>query len=429
MALNSRQLAAGTRLGNYTVRATLGHGANATVYLAEDRRDRRRVALKALHNDRNQDVERAPHRMRREVALLQRIHHPGICRVFEMGEDQGLLYLAMEYLEGQTLEATLRASRRLSVERTLRLTRELCEAMMAAHEQEIVHRDLKPGNVMLRADGTPVLLDFGYATAPDVSRVTATGAWVGTLQYVAPEILRNEVATVRSDVYSLGAIMYQCLCGQLPFGGRSYGEVASAKIYQDPRPIEELVDSVPSEVAAIVRQAMHREASARYADAKELLHALDALTREEKRREPTLVVRERQVAPPAAVNVREQNALYLIAVRDARRSKGLCVGDLATVDALERTATMELAAGRVAESCECLRLALTELESLSVDDAFIRAKIQRFEKAMRAGGGYARMARLAPVLDRVMRAFEERRFDAANAALNEAFVMLEERKD
>ena len=408
MALNSRSLASGTRIGAYTVRATLGHGANATVYLAEDRRDGRRVALKALHNDRTQEVERAPQRMRREVELLQRVQHPGVCRVFEMGDEHGLLYVAMEYIDGQTLEAALRVARRFASPRVLRLMRDLCQALAAAHDQDILHRDLKPGNVMLRADGTPTLLDFGYATAPDVSRVTATGAWVGTLQYVAPEILRNEPATILSDLYSLGAIMYQCLSGQLPFGGRSYGEVASAKIYQDPPPLEELVPELSPAVVDIVRRTLRREPSERFTTTHELGAALAAILSEEKRHEPTQVVRQRKTAvaapsaapsaapapkaatlpskpvvvapaaPPTTATPKEQHAWYVAALTHERSLKGFVVGDLSGVEALERTAALELAAGKVAPSCECLRLAHAELCATALDEAFIRGKLQRF---------------------------------------------------
>jgi serine/threonine protein kinase len=450
MTVDPHRLPSGMRLGSYIVEATLGHGANTAVYLAHDTRNGARVAVKTVRRDAQFDAEGNPRRLKHELEILRRLNHPAICRVFDFAEDKGILYLVMEYVEGHTIQAELRRVQKISAQRLVRIMCQVCDGVAAAHTADILHRDLKPANIVLRPGDVPVLLDFGYAIAPEISRITAHGAWVGTLQYAAPELLKNESATVLSDLYSLGAIMYQCLSGQMPFGGHSYGEVASLKLFQDPKPLSELVRDLPAELIAIVAKAMHREPRERYESVDRLARALAELKLPELEG-PTLVVRKRRPTvtrdagkaaasdkkdlapatpkanapePPGSLDPKERYEWYLMAIRSVRTEKGLALGDVAEADALERAAALDTGRGLRDRSIDSLRDAYAALFATEVDRVFVEQKIQRFDKTMRESGGYQKMDFLSPALDRVMRAFEDKKYVDASKALNEAKMIL-----
>ncbi len=274
MATNPRKLVPGAVVGGYRVLNRLGRGATATVYLAETLESGTQVALKAMHADLLATGSHAASRMKREIELVHRIDHPGVCRIYDLHADDRLLFLTMQYIAGQPLDAALQAAGRLQVPRAARILRAICRALAAAHAVDILHRDLKPSNIMLTQQDVPIILDFGYATGPDVGRLTATGQWVGTLYYAAPELLKNEPNTKLSDIYSMGVIAYQCLTGHLPFQGTHAGEIAEALLFRDPKPPRSLCFDIPASLEAIIMKAMHRTPALRFANIMELEGAL-----------------------------------------------------------------------------------------------------------------------------------------------------------
>ncbi|MBI5510910.1 MAG: serine/threonine protein kinase [Deltaproteobacteria bacterium] len=274
MANNPRKLTAGASLGRFRIVKRLGRGATATVYLAEDVTTGAAVALKALHADLHATGSHAALRMRREIELVHRIDHPGICRIFDLHTEDRLLFLTMQFIAGDTLDAVLKRDRRLTIARAARVLSAICRALAAAHAKDILHRDLKPSNIMLAPNDAPMILDFGYATGPDVGRLTATGEWVGTLYYAAPELLKNGPNTRRSDIYSLGVILYQAVTGELPFQGNHPGEIAEALLFRDPIPPSALSPVVSASLEAVILKAMRRTPAERYADVLELADAL-----------------------------------------------------------------------------------------------------------------------------------------------------------
>ena len=203
--------------GQYTLVRELGRGGMATVYLAEDRKHHRSVALKVLHADLAASL--GPERFRREITVAAKLQHPHILSVYDSGETAtGLLWYTMPYVEGESLRERLRRDTQLSVDETIRLTRDLAGALDYAHQHGVLHRDIKPENVLLTRQGDALLADFGIARAlaagsacePGTSSLTATGLAVGTPQYMSPEQASAERdLTVRSDVYSLGAVVYE----------------------------------------------------------------------------------------------------------------------------------------------------------------------------------------------------------------------------
>ena len=234
----------GTRLGRYEIVAPLGAGGMGEVYRARDSSLDREVAIKVLPHG-TADQPDARDRLAREARSLSRLSHPHICAVHDVGEDAGSVYLVMELIEGETLAARI-ARGPLGVTDTLRIGREIAEALAGAHRQGIVHRDLKPGNVMLTKGGVK-LLDFGLAKAAAPAdgesavtlgrSLTSEGTLVGTLQYMSPEQMEGKPADARSDIFALGVVLYEMATGRRAFGGDSATALAAAVLTADPPPI------------------------------------------------------------------------------------------------------------------------------------------------------------------------------------------------
>jgi serine/threonine protein kinase len=230
----------GQALGQYRILAKLGAGGMGVVYLAQDARLARRVALKVLPTEFARDEERVA-RFEREARAVAALSHPGIAVLYEIGQVDGVRYLAMEYVEGRSLQEQL-ALGPLSKGCVIDYTTQVASALEHAHGRGILHRDIKPANMMVTLDGRVKLLDFGLAKLLELdddtrSVLTAPGTWMGTLQYCAPEVLRGREADRRSDLYSLGVVVYQMSCGRLPYEGLDGHALVSAILSGQSRPI------------------------------------------------------------------------------------------------------------------------------------------------------------------------------------------------
>lgn len=228
----------GTSICGYRLETLLGEGASGIVYRAEPLAEpSRSVAVKLLRPERMKD-EAARARFMREARLAGGIESRHVVRILEVVEAEGVMLLAMPYYAAGSLAKRLRASRRLGVDETVRLAAQLGRGLDALHDRGIVHRDVKPSNVLLDVAGDAALSDFGLALAVDSTRLTEEGQLVGTPHYLAPELIAGEEAGRASDVYALGCLLYQCITGQPPFGGRTRAEVAFAHLAEpvpDPR--------------------------------------------------------------------------------------------------------------------------------------------------------------------------------------------------
>ncbi len=264
----------------YRVLKKLGSGGMGDVCLAEDTVLERKVALKFLSKSTSKDPA-ARRRFLREAKAAAAIDHPYICKIYEAGEQNGELFIAMEYIEGEDLHALLRRGR-LSVEEALRIGTEIIEGLARAHESKVVHRDLKPSNVMLTRDGHVKIVDFGLARrlsteeSPTLSgpSLTQTGAMVGTIVYMSPEQLRGEPADERSDVFSLGLILYEMLAGRHPLLRKTYVATATAILREDPPPLSEFLDGCPDWVEQFVMRMLSREPAERFASAADAVREL-----------------------------------------------------------------------------------------------------------------------------------------------------------
>jgi len=208
----------------YRIEREVGQGGMATVYLAEDLKHRRRVAVKVLRPDLAQSLGSS--RFLREIEIAAKLSHPHILPLHDSGDAGGFLYYVMPFVEGESLRARLDREKQLSLEDALRIAREVADALGYAHQHGIVHRDVKPSNVMLTPGGDVKVMDFGIAAAADETHSTTGSGLYATVAYVSPERVAGRPATPASDVYSLGAVLYELLCGRPPFVGEGVGEMS-----------------------------------------------------------------------------------------------------------------------------------------------------------------------------------------------------------
>src|SRR3989442_2903851 len=255
----------GTKLGPYEILAPLGAGGMGEVYRARDMRLDRSVAIKILPAHLSKNAE-AKERFDREAHSISSLSHPNICHLYDVGQQDGASYLVMEYLEGETLADRLRKEP-LSLEQVLKTGAEICEGLEKAHRNGVVHRDLKPSNIMLTKTGAK-LMDFGLAKpaaaaigagsssaslATMAQPLTAEGTIVGTFQYMSPEQVEGRDADVRSDIFSLGAVLYEMLTGRRAFEGKSQLSVASAILEKEPASISDVKPMTPQALDHAIR--------------------------------------------------------------------------------------------------------------------------------------------------------------------------------
>ncbi|HET6779191.1 MAG TPA: serine/threonine-protein kinase [Gemmatimonadales bacterium] len=284
--------------GRYQIERQLGRGGMATVYLARDLRHERLVALKVLHPELASAL--GPERFLREVRTVARLQHPHILSVHDSGEAAGLLWFTMPFIEGESLRDRLKREHQLPLEVAIRIAQEAARALDYAHRHSVIHRDIKPENILLTSDGDTLVADFGIgravgAGAPE-DRLTETGVVVGTPAYMSPEQAAGErELDGRTDVYSLGVVLYEMLAGEPPFTGPTAQAILARRFTEAPRPIRIVRDTVPQEVELAVMRALARLPADRFATAGSFAEALDTARHSSA---PALTV-ERSRLPPA----------------------------------------------------------------------------------------------------------------------------------
>ena len=268
-------LAAAALAGRYTIERELGRGGMATVYLAADLKHERRVAVKILHPELANRL--GPDRFIREIKLAARLSHPHILPLFDSGEAEGLLYYVMPYVEGESLRDRLKRESRMSIEDVVATGRAVASALDYAHQHGVVHRDVKPDNIMFH-QGEAMVTDFGIAKALATGgeqTLTETGLLVGTPAYMSPEQSAGETQIDgRSDIYSLGCVLYEMLAGQKPFDGPTALAILAKQITESPVSLRAVRDDVPDGVEAAVLKALAKAPEERFTTASELVRAL-----------------------------------------------------------------------------------------------------------------------------------------------------------
>src|SRR5580698_5280726 len=270
-------LACGTKLGPYEIQSPVGAGGMGEVYCARDTRLDRTVAVKILPSHLSESSD-AKQRFDREARAISSLSHPNICTLYDVGCHDGVDYLVMEFLQGETLADRLRKGP-LTAEQLLRCGMEICEGLEKAHKTGIIHRDLKPGNIMLTKTGAK-LLDFGLAKAtatqaPSASSLTlsgpspgepltAQGAVLGTFQYMAPEQVEGKEADARSDIFALGAVLYEMATGKRAFEGKTTASVIAAVLERNPTPISTVQPMSPPGLDQIVTTCLAKDPDERF---------------------------------------------------------------------------------------------------------------------------------------------------------------------
>ena len=274
----------GQTISHYRIVERLGGGGMGVVYRAQDTRLERFVALKFLPEDLAQD-KNAMERFRREAKTASALNHPNICTIHDIDEHENRVFIAMECLNGVTLKSLLR-DQPMELERVLRISSELADALAAAHEKNIIHRDLKPGNIIILDSGQAKILDFGLAKicsaaegANDYATLTLTQAGVvmGTLPYMSPEQLQGLRVDHRTDIFSLGAVLYEMSTGHLPFPGNTSMEISAAILRDSPRAVREVRAEFPEALQKIIDRCLAKEPSARYRSVAELRDSVERL--------------------------------------------------------------------------------------------------------------------------------------------------------
>lgn len=277
----------GRTLGHYRIVEKIGEGGMGEVYRAHDERLDRDVAIKVLPEEMSNTQDRV-RRFEREARAVAKLDHPNILTIHDFGTDHSVTYAVMELLEGESLRELISAGD-LRSDGTLRYAQEIADGLAAAHDRGIIHRDLKPENIFLTSSGRIKILDFGLAKlrervedrdaatqTPTETLFTVPGTVMGTMAYMSPEQVRGELADARSDIFSLGVVLYEMLAGQRPFQGGTSAETSAAILHKDPPPLEEIRSSVPRALTTIVEKCLNKKREERYSSAHELAEALRA---------------------------------------------------------------------------------------------------------------------------------------------------------
>src|SRR5450755_761167 len=280
----------GRNISHYRIQERLGSGGMGVVYKAEDTRLGRTVALKFL-SDRVPRDQLALDRLRREARAASALNHPNICTVYDIDEHDGQPFIAMELLEGQTLQQRI-AGQSMPIDDLLDVALQAADALEAAHSKGILHRDIKPANIFIAGRGQVKILDFGLAklsrtetagstSLPDdaftETLLTTPGVPIGTVAYMSPEQARGEALDVRSDLFSFGAVLYEMATGQRAFTGKTVASVFAAVLTETPRSPAELNSLIPPALQLLIVRALEKNREARYANAGEMLSALKAI--------------------------------------------------------------------------------------------------------------------------------------------------------
>ena len=259
--------------GRYELGAVLGRGATGVVYRGRDRVLCRDVAIKVLYNDLAGQHETSA-RFRQEAQLAARIHHPNAVAIFDTGVHEGRQFIVMECLPGDTL-ATRIAEHPLPFDEVRTIGAQLLGALDAAHQNGVIHRDIKPANLLMTSTGGVKVADFGIATDADGLALTSVGFVVGTLAYLAPERLRDNPATARSDIYAAGVVLYEMLTGRKPFAGDTPAEMLDQISNASPIDITSLRPDIDPKLANVVMRALEKDPGARYSSAAAMAQALE----------------------------------------------------------------------------------------------------------------------------------------------------------
>ena len=257
----------------YKIIKSIGEGGMANVYLAFDTILEREVAVKILRGDLAED-EKFVRRFQREANSASSLKHPNIVEVYDVGEDDGKYFIVMEYINGKTLKSLIKKRGILTLEEVIDIMLQLTSAVSCAHDSYIIHRDIKPQNVMILEDGRVKITDFGIAMALNNNELTQTNSVMGSVHYLPPEQASGSGSTIKSDIYSLGILMFELLTGKLPFKGENAVEIAIKQMREQIPSVRSISPDIPQSVENVVLRACAKNPKNRYENAREMFEGM-----------------------------------------------------------------------------------------------------------------------------------------------------------
>ena len=272
----------------YEIIRSIGEGGMANVYLAHDIILNRDVAVKILRGDLAND-EKFVRRFQREAISSSSLNHPNIVEMYDVGEDDGKYFIVMEYIEGKTLKSLIKRRGALTLPEVIDIMLQLTSGIAHAHESYIIHRDIKPQNVMILEDGTVKITDFGIAMALNSNELTQTNSVMGSVHYLPPEQANGTGATIKSDIYSLGILMFELLTGKLPFKGENAVEIAIKQMRDSIPSVVEMNEDIPQSIENVILRACAKNPKNRYNSALEMHEDIKTALNPERADEPKLV--------------------------------------------------------------------------------------------------------------------------------------------
>ncbi|UCC41137.1 MAG: protein kinase [Candidatus Aminicenantes bacterium] len=268
-----------TFAGRYRIIEELGKGGMGKVYKALDTEVNEKVALKLIKPEIASD-KKVIERFRSELKFARKIRHKNVCQMYDLNKEEGAYYITMEYVSGGNLKSFIRRAKRLDVETAVSIAKDVCEGLAEAHRLGVVHRDLKPQNIMVDDEGNARIMDFGIARSLDAEGITAEGAMIGTPEYMSPEQVDGTEADPRSDIYSIGVILYEAVTGRVPFKGNTAFSIAMKHKSETPREPREINPHIPDALSRLILKCMEKDKGMRFQKAEDLLSDLNAVEQE-----------------------------------------------------------------------------------------------------------------------------------------------------
>jgi TolB-like protein/Tfp pilus assembly protein PilF/tRNA A-37 threonylcarbamoyl transferase component Bud32 len=314
----TEKLTRGTTFADrYEIIEELGEGGMGKVYRVEDNKIKEEVALKLLRPQIAVD-KKTIERFRNELKFARKIAHKNVLRMYHLGEEEGTYYITMEYMPGEDLRSMIKMSKQLSTGTAINIAKQVCEGLSEAHRLEVVHRDLKPSNVMIDRDGNARIMDFGIARSLKARGLTGAGALIGTPEYMSPEQVEGKEADPRSDIYSLGVMLYEMIIGRMPFEGDTPLSIAMKHKTEAPPDPRDFNAQIPEGLSYVILKCLEKDKEKRYQDTKELLSELRRIEEEISTTEGVVLKRKTTTLKEMKVTLRKRwtiiSALFMVVV-------------------------------------------------------------------------------------------------------------------
>ncbi|WP_071442508.1 Stk1 family PASTA domain-containing Ser/Thr kinase [Traorella massiliensis] len=313
--------------GRYKIVKSLGEGGMADVYLAIDTIINREVAIKILRGELGNDPVTLL-RFQREANAASKLNHPNVVQVYDVGTSEDRHFIVMEYIRGKTLKQLIQLRGALHKEEAVSIMKQLLSAVAEAHRHNIIHRDIKPQNVLVKDDGTVKITDFGIALAHNAVQLTQSDSVLGSAHYLAPETTRGEAATNQCDIYSLGIVFYELLCGSVPFTGDNPVQIAMKHLSEEIPSIREFNPSLPQSIENIIIKATAKNKAYRYQSVEEMLHDVETCLDEDHLHDEKIVFQppKDKATTTVVMNRFDDNIIKDEEEKPKKKNKGLIAG-------------------------------------------------------------------------------------------------------